>query len=34
MEISISNIAWDKYNDEKVKSLLKEKNIRFIDLAL
>ena len=33
MEISISNIAWDKNNDVKVKSLLKEKNIRFIDLA-
>ena len=33
MEISISNIAWEKNNDEKVKSLLKKKNIRFIDLA-
>lgn len=33
MEISISNIAWDKKIDQKIILILKNKNIKFIDIA-
>ena len=33
MEISISNIAWDINIDKKVISILKRKNVRYIDIA-
>ncbi len=33
MEVSISNIAWERNMDKKIKSILLEKNIKFIDIA-
>lgn len=33
MEISISNIAWDINIDKKIISILKRKNVRYIDIA-